>query len=189
MPDHLTNKQEERKREIIKPRTPPDAFIDEREMRVTDSPRGILRTKLQLEHLKKVPKRKRIDMLATPRPSIAMLSLVDLDLDKVWVWVLFLVYGVMVDLKRQTRLLLVQTLRVDLDGVVYGVVVGLEEVELDEDTKSCKACRKSLKRCMVCWSTWKTSRLLLVQMLRVDLDGVVYGVVVGLEEVELGEVV
>jgi hypothetical protein len=45
-----------------------------------------------------------------------MLSLVDLD--KVWVWVLFLVYGVMVDLKRQTRLLLVQTLRVDLDGVV-----------------------------------------------------------------------
>ena len=64
-------------------------------------------------------------MLATPRPSIAMLSLVDLDLDKIWVWVLFLVYGVMVDLKRQTRLLLVQTLRVDLDGVVYGVVVGL----------------------------------------------------------------
>jgi hypothetical protein len=95
----------------------------------------------------------------------------------------------MVDLKRQTGLLLVQTLRVDLDRVVYGVVVGLEKVELDKDTKSCKACRKSLKRCMVCWSTWKTSRLLLVQMLRVDLDGVVYGVVVGLEEVELGEVV
>jgi hypothetical protein len=42
---------------------------------------------------------------------------------------------------------------------------------------------------MVCWSTWKTTRLLLVQMLRVYLDGVVYGVVVGLEEVELGEVV
>jgi hypothetical protein len=48
------------------------------------------------------------------------------------VWVLVLVYRVMVDLERQTGLLLVQTLRVDLDGVVYGVVVGLEEVELGE---------------------------------------------------------
>jgi hypothetical protein len=49
---------------------------------------------------------------------------------------------------RKTDLLLVQTLRVDFDGVVQrAVVVGLEEIELDEDTKSCKACRKSAKRC------------------------------------------
>jgi hypothetical protein len=99
-------------------------------MRVTDPPSGVFPNKLQAENLRIRRKRKRIDMLAVPRSSIAMLSLVDLD--KVWVWVLFLVYGVMVDLKRQTRLLLVQMLRVDLDGVVYGVVVGLEEVELGE---------------------------------------------------------
>jgi hypothetical protein len=47
-------------------------------------------------------------------------------LDKVWV----LVHGVLVD--SEDDLLLVQTLRVDLDRVVQGVALGLEEVELDE---------------------------------------------------------
>ena len=60
--------------------------------------------------------------------------------DKVWVlvygvpvdseMVCVLVYGVLAD--SEDDLLLVQTLRVDLDGVVYGVVVGLDEVGLDE---------------------------------------------------------
>ena len=54
---------------------------------------------------------------------------------KVLVLVLVLVYGVMVDSEDDLLLLLVQTRRVDFDGVV--VVIDLEEVELDEDTKSC----------------------------------------------------
>ena len=53
----------------------------------------------------------------------------------VLVLVLVLVYGVMVDSEDDLLLLLVQTRRVDFDGVV--VVIDLEEVELDEDTKSC----------------------------------------------------
>jgi hypothetical protein len=78
-PEHLTNRRQRRKRETINPRTPPDAFIEKREMRVTDPPSGVLLTKLQPENLKIRRKRKRIDMLAVPRSSIAMLSLVDLD--------------------------------------------------------------------------------------------------------------
>jgi hypothetical protein len=41
----------------------------------------------------------------------------------------------MVDSEDDLLLLLVQTRRVDFDGVV--VVIDLEEVELDEDAKSC----------------------------------------------------
>jgi hypothetical protein len=45
--------------------------------------------------------------------------------------VLVLVYGVVL-VDSEDDLLLVQTLRVDLDGVVWGAIVGLEEVGLDE---------------------------------------------------------